>query len=79
MARLQERFPHTVALVFAPEGDSPERTRVALEGRSDHAIAADFVAAVRGTPATTAEAALLQAACDACAADPDADTVVAVR
>jgi exonuclease SbcD len=79
MARLQERFPHTVALVFAPEGDSPERTRVALEGRSDHAIAADFVAAVRGTPATTAEAALLQAACDACAADPDADTVVAAR
>jgi DNA repair protein SbcD/Mre11 len=78
MARLQERFPHTVALVFAPEGGGPARSRVPLQGRSDHAISVDFVTAVRGTPATAAEAALLRNACDACAADPDADTVVTV-
>ena len=77
MALLQQRFPHTVALVFAPEGGESERRPVAVEGRSDHAIAVDFVSAVRGTPATAAEEALLRQACDACAADPDADTVVA--
>ncbi|HEX2895064.1 MAG TPA: exonuclease SbcCD subunit D [Marmoricola sp.] len=76
MARLQERFPHAVALVFAPEGGSPERPPVTLEGRSDQAIVTDFVAAVRGTPATAAEAALLQDACDACAKDAEADTIV---
>jgi DNA repair protein SbcD/Mre11 len=76
MARLQERFPHTVALVFAPVGGSPTRSRVVLEGRSDHQIAVDFVAAVRGTPATDAESALIRDACDACVDDRDADTVV---
>jgi len=78
MARLQERFPHTVALVFAPAGGAAGRSRPRLEGRSDHEIAVDFVTAVRGTPATSAEAALIMDACDACAADPDADTAVAV-
>jgi exonuclease SbcD len=78
MARLQARFPHTVALVFAPAGGDRVRSRVALEGRSDHEIAVDFVTAVRGTPATGAETALIREACDACVADPDADTVVGV-
>ena len=76
MSRLQERFPHVVALVFAPEGGGHARSRVRVEGRTDHEIAVDFVAAVRGTPATSAETALLRDACDACVADPDADTVV---
>ena len=76
MARLQERFPHTVALVFAPAGGDPARPRVRLEGRSDQEVAVDFVAAVRGTPATGAETALIREACDACVADPDADVVV---
>jgi exonuclease SbcD len=76
MARLQERFPHAVALVFAPEGGDACPPRVALEGRTDHAIAVDFVTAVRGTAATDAESALLRDACDACLADPEADTVV---
>ena len=76
MARLQERFPHTVALAFTPEGGVPQPRRVAVEGRSDHAVAVDFVAAMRGTPATAAEAALLRDACDACVADPDADGLV---
>jgi exonuclease SbcD len=79
MARLQERFPHTVALQFAPAGGPARAERVPLEGRSDHAIAVDFVAAVRGAPATDPESALLRAACDACAGDPDADTAVAAR
>lgn len=75
MARLQARFPHTVALLFAPEGGPAVTPRVPVEGRSDHAIALDFVAAVRGREATDAESALL---CDACACDPEADTVVSV-
>jgi DNA repair protein SbcD/Mre11 len=76
MARLQQRFPHTAALVFAPQGAGPVHARVPLEGRSDHEITVDFVAAVRGTPASVAETALIREACDACVADPDADTVV---
>ncbi|MGY2874827.1 DNA repair protein SbcD/Mre11 [Marmoricola sp. URHA0025 HA25] len=79
MARLQERFPETVALVFAPEGGGVVPARVPLEGRSDHEIAADFVAAVRGTAATAAESALLRDACDACVDDRDADTAVKAR
>jgi len=79
MARLQERFPHAVALLFAPEGVETHRDRVAVEGRSDHAIAVDFVAAMRGEPATDSESALLRDACDACAGDPDADMVVGAR
>jgi exonuclease SbcD len=76
MARLQERFPHTVALLFAPEGGPAERRPVRVEGRSDHVVAVDFVAEVRGSPATEAESALLRDACDASALDPDADSVV---
>jgi exonuclease SbcD len=78
MARLQARFPHAVALVFVPEGEPERARRLRLEGRSDHEIAVDFVAGMRGTPATEAESALLRDACDACAADPDADAVVGV-
>jgi DNA repair protein SbcD/Mre11 len=77
MARLQQRFPHTVALVFAPEGQVElGPASVALEGRSDHAIAVDFVTAVRGAPATDAEIRLLRDACDGSAAEPDADPLV---
>jgi exonuclease SbcD len=76
MSRLQERFPHTVALVFAPSGGGAPRARVTTEGRTDHEIAVDFVAAVRGEGATAAERDLLLAACDACGDDPAADSVV---
>lgn len=76
MVRLRERFPHAVALAFAPSGDTAPRPRAVLEGRSDHAIAVDFVTAMRGTPTTQPEADLLQDACDSCAHDQDADTVV---
>jgi len=75
MARLQDRFEHLVALHFAQP--PTERSSVRrLEGRSDHAIALDFVADVRGEPASPVESELLRDACEACAADPDADVVV---
>ncbi|MEU8628947.1 exonuclease SbcCD subunit D [Streptomyces sp. NPDC048669] len=51
MARLAERFPHTVSLAFEPER-APEDPRTSyaerLRGRDDQSIAEDFVAHVRG-------------------------------
>ncbi|MFL6159571.1 MAG: hypothetical protein ACJ72D_26090, partial [Marmoricola sp.] len=47
-----------------------------VEGRSDHEIALAFVADVRGEPASAVESDLLRDACEASAADPDADVVV---
>jgi exonuclease SbcD len=76
MARLQARFPHLVALHFAPPVSDGARPARVLDGRSDHAIALDFVADVRGEPASAVESDLLRDACEACAADPDADLVV---
>ncbi|MEV8421204.1 exonuclease SbcCD subunit D [Streptomyces niveus] len=51
MARLAERFPHTLSLVFDPDrGDEDTVASYAqrLQGRSDQEIAEDFVAHVRG-------------------------------
>ncbi|MFC8831254.1 exonuclease SbcCD subunit D [Streptomyces sp. NPDC057137] len=51
MARLAERFPHTLSLVFDPDrGDEDLVASYAqrLEGRSDQEIAEDFVVHVRG-------------------------------
>ncbi|MFF3690645.1 exonuclease SbcCD subunit D [Streptomyces sp. NPDC002187] len=51
MARMAERFPHTLSLVFEPErADQDTLVSYAqrLRGRSDHQIAEDFVAHVRG-------------------------------
>ncbi|MFI1393937.1 exonuclease SbcCD subunit D [Streptomyces sp. NPDC020681] len=51
MARLTERFPHTLSLVFEPErteGDAVASYAQRLRGRSDQQIAEDFVAHVRG-------------------------------
>ncbi|MFG3498989.1 exonuclease SbcCD subunit D [Streptomyces sp. NPDC047928] len=51
MARLTERFPHTLSLVFAPDrpdGDPHLSYAQRLRGRDDHQIAEDFVAHVRG-------------------------------
>lgn len=50
MARLAERFPHTLSLVFDPDrGDEEPVASYArrLKGRSDQEIAEDFVAHVR--------------------------------
>jgi len=76
MVRLQARFPHLVALHFAPPATDDAKPARVLDGRSDHAIALDFVADMRGEPASPAEAELLLDACEACAADPEADLVV---
>jgi exonuclease SbcD len=78
MERLRSRFPHTLVVSFAPAGDPvPSSLDPGLRGRSDHEIALDFVAAMRGAPATRAESELLLRACDACGEDPDADVLVA--
>jgi exonuclease SbcD len=77
MERLRARFPETLVLRFAPDGEQPAPVAAApARGRSDHEVALDFVAAMRGAPATAEESALLLTACDACADDPDADVLV---
>jgi len=77
MERLRGRFPHALVLTFAPAGEPTAGVlTVAPSGRSDHDVALDFVEEMRGSRATDAESALLLAACDACAEDPEADLVV---
>ena len=76
MARLQTRFPHLVALHFAPPTTDDAKPARVLDGHSDHAIALDFVVDMRGEPASTTESDLLRDACEASAADPEADLVV---
>ncbi|MGB0102125.1 MAG: exonuclease SbcCD subunit D [Nocardioides sp.] len=77
MERLRGRFPHTLVLSFEPAGQRPDGVPTAsTRGRSDHAIALDFVRELRGTPASDAETALLRDAVDACCEDPDVDVLV---
>ncbi len=72
MERLRRRFEHTLVLSFAPAGAaSPASPQLRVAGRSDHDIALDFVAELRGVPATPAESALLLEACDSCCDDTD--------
>ncbi|WP_330456519.1 exonuclease SbcCD subunit D [Streptomyces sp. NBC_00820] len=78
MARVSERFPHTLSLVFAPERapDDPEVSYARrLAGRSEQQIAQDFVAHVRGTEPDEREAAVLREAFDAVRADDAAREV----
>jgi exonuclease SbcD len=77
MDRLRARFPHTLVLGFEPAGGDPASVPLArTQGRSDHAISLDFLAELRGMPATAEESALLLAATDACCDDPDFDVLV---
>lgn len=77
MERLRSRFPHALVLAFEPRESQPAGVPLArTRGRSDHAIALDFVSDLRGAPATDAESALLLEACDACCEDPDVDVLV---
>jgi exonuclease SbcD len=72
MARLAERFPHTLSLVFDPERspDDPDATYAGrLAGRSDQQIAEDFVAHVRGAGPDEREQGVLRDAFDAVRAD----------
>lgn len=69
MARLAGRFPHVVSLVLEPDR-APEDPLASyaqrLRGRSDHQIAADFVAHVRGgLGPDAAESTVLTGAIDA--------------
>jgi DNA repair protein SbcD/Mre11 len=75
MARLQERFPHTLMIGFQPEGATASRGPVMprVDGRSDLDVALGFVAEVRALEATTEEELLLQLACDACRINDDRD------
>jgi exonuclease SbcD len=76
MERLRRRFPHTLVLTFAPASRARSSTPGAHpRGRSDHEITLDFVAELRGAPATADEAALLLDACDSCGHDPEQDPV----
>jgi exonuclease SbcD len=77
MDRLRARFPHTLVLGFAPVGGATSTTPAArAAGRSDHEVALDFIEALRGAPATPAEASLLREAVDACCEDTDLDVLV---
>ncbi len=77
MERLRRRFPGTLVLSFEPSSNpAPATPQARAEGRSDHDITLDFVADLRGVPATDAESALLVAACDACTHDPEADVLL---
>jgi DNA repair protein SbcD/Mre11 len=77
MERLRERFPHALVLGFAPAGEpGPSVVAAAPGGRSDHEVALDFVAAMRGGPADEDESALLLRACYAWADDPEADLLL---
>src|SRR6478609_7413778 len=50
MERLRARFPHTLVLAFEPAGGDPTAVPLArTTGRSDHGIALDFVAELRGS------------------------------
>ncbi|GAA2600405.1 exonuclease SbcCD subunit D [Streptomyces roseoviolaceus] len=72
MARLAERFPHTLSLVFDPDRteDDPDVSYARrLAGRSDQQIAEDFVAHVRGAGPDAHEQGVLRDAFDAVRAD----------
>ncbi|WP_329226348.1 MULTISPECIES: exonuclease SbcCD subunit D [unclassified Streptomyces] len=68
MARLLERFPHTLSLVFEPERapqDPLASYAQRLKGRDDQQVAEDFVAHVRGGSGPSAqERKVLRAAFD---------------
>ncbi len=69
MERLRTRFPHALVLQFAPVGRVPGGYCAPdVMDRSDREILKEFVAAVREVVADPAEEALLEVACDACAA-----------
>ncbi|MGW5505045.1 exonuclease SbcCD subunit D [Streptomyces rochei] len=72
MARITDRFPHTLSLAFDPER-APDDPAVSyarrLAGRSDQQIAEDFVAHVRGAGPDDDERTVLRDAFDAVRAD----------
>ncbi len=78
MDRLRTRFPHALALRFAPVHGDPLPRRIDTTGRTAHEVSLDFVDHVRGGPATPAESELLREALECCTGDPDLSTADAV-
>lgn len=73
MERLRRRFPHTLHLLFEPEGATASGPLTApVPGRGDHDITLDFLQAVRGVPASARESALLRDAVEASCCEDDA-------
>ena len=67
MERLRQRFPHTLALSFEPEGGRPSVGHpLDPVGRPDIDVALDFVRDVRGEPADQDEMRLLERALESC-------------
>ncbi|MFC6087395.1 exonuclease SbcCD subunit D [Sphaerisporangium aureirubrum] len=62
MDRLRARYPHTLNLIFAPEGATPTPRTPRLAGRPEIDVALDFIRDVRGEPADPAERSLLRRA-----------------
>ncbi len=71
MEQLRARFPHALALHFAPVGGGPSAARPSTRGRTPHEISLDFVRHVRTAPATEEESELLRVALECCSEDPD--------
>jgi exonuclease SbcD len=77
MDQLRRRFPHALVLAFEPTNPRDTSAPSApAQARTDHEITLGFVADLRGTPASEAEAAVLLEACDACCEDPDFDVLL---
>jgi exonuclease SbcD len=72
MEKLRARFPHTLQLLFEPEGgprDGQGSYGERVRGRDDAQIATGFVHHVRGTEAVPREIELLRAALESAAQD----------
>ncbi len=79
MDRLRTRFPHVLVLTWEPVGALVDERGYTerVRGRSDLAVAADFVAHVRGAGVTGEEVALLEQAFEAVRVAEDADPFAA--
>ena len=73
MDRLRVRFPHVLTLAWEPAAGTADARdyRARVHGRTDLAVAGDFVAHVRGTAASGGEEALLRQAFEAVRAGAD--------
>lgn len=76
MDQLRRRFPHALVLQFAPARQTATTPMATPAGRTDHEITLDFVADLRGVPATSEESILLRDAVEACCGDPEDDIAV---
>ncbi len=76
MEQLRRRFPHALVLQFPTAPQDAHAPAARQSGQSDHEIALDFIADLRGVPATLTESTLLRTAVDACCDDADQDVLI---